>query len=288
MGERLLVVNADDFGLTPGVDRAILRAGDQGIVTSASVLATGPNLARSGAALASSGLGVGAHLTAVGGGPPLLSANEVPSLVDRDGMFWRSWRTFVGRAARGAIDPDDVEREFNAQLEALVAGDLVLTHVDTHQNIHLWPSVTGLVTRIASRHGVGLVRVPRTARRSPFALGVRTMSARLGHRVRAAGLATTEATVGLDEAGALHHHALHEAIERLGRRDVATADIVCHPGEAGEPELEATGWGFAWGAETEALLSPEARAAVDAGGFRLATYAEVARRATSVRPGSSG
>jgi predicted glycoside hydrolase/deacetylase ChbG (UPF0249 family) len=286
MSDRLLVVNADDFGLTSGVDRAILRAGADGIVTSTSVLATGSALAGSVSDLRASALGIGAHLIAVGGAPPLLSAREVPSLVDGQGRFPRSWHAFVGRSGRRAVDPDDLEREFTAQIESLIGADLRLTHLDTHQNIHLWPSVARVVVRLARRYDIGFIRIPRTKGRSPLAMGVRVLSGRLTRRVTAAALPTTGATVGLDEAGALHETALHDAIGRLGASGVDAADIVCHPGEAGDAELEATGWGFAWADEVAALTSPATSEAVQAAGFRLGTYADVARAEARVRPGN--
>jgi len=286
MSERLLVVNADDFGLTSGVDRAILRAGADGIVTSTSVLATGRALAASVSDLRASAMGVGAHLIAVGGGAPLLSAREVPSLVDAQGRFPRSWHRFVGRSGRRAVDPDDLEREFAAQIESLIGADLHLTHLDTHQNIHLWPSVARVVVRLARRYDIEFVRIPRTKGRSPLAMGVRVLSGRLTRRVAGAALPTTGASVGLDEAGALHEIALHDAIVRLGALGVDAADIVCHPGEAGDPELEATGWGFAWADETAALTSRATSEVVKAAGFRLGTYADVTRAEPRARPGN--
>jgi predicted glycoside hydrolase/deacetylase ChbG (UPF0249 family) len=287
MTMRLLVVNADDFGLTPGVDRAILRTGVDGIVTSTSVLATGPTLPASITSLRDSGLGVGAHLTAVGGAPPLLSAREVPSLVDKHGHFPSSWRKFLARSTLSAIDPADLEREFAAQIESLRGLGLELTHLDTHQNIHLWPSVARIVARLARRDDIGFVRIPRTRGHSPLALGIRSLSARLSRRISRAGLPATGATVGLDEAGALHEAVLHEAIDRLGSSGVTAADIVCHPGEAGDADLEATGWGFAWADEVTALLAPTTRTAVQDAGFQLATYADVSHAGSGVRPGTA-
>jgi hypothetical protein len=117
-------------------------------------------------------------------------------------------------------------------------------------------------------------------------MGVRILSGRLTRRVGGAALPTTGATVGLDEAGALHETALHSAIGRLGASGVDAADIVCHPGEAGDAELEATGWGFAWADEVAALTSPATSEAVRAAGFRLGTYADVTRAESTLRPGN--
>ena len=88
----LLIVNADDFGLTAGVCQAILRAGECGIVTSTSALANGPALTVAATALRDSGLGVGAHLALVGHQGPVLGAQEVPTLVDRRGEKDRNGR----------------------------------------------------------------------------------------------------------------------------------------------------------------------------------------------------
>lgn len=272
---RRLIVNADDFGFRPSIDRAILRAAEHGIVTSASVIPTGDSLAAV-TDLADAGIGVGVHLTAVAGGAPLLSASEVPSLVDRDGRFPRSWRALVARFVRGAVDPSELEREWSAQIEAVRAHGVEITHLDTHQNVHLWPAVAEVTVRLARRHGIGVVRVPRTARRGPFAAGVRYLSRGLARRARRAGLAVTGASVGLDEAGAMHGRTLERAIDRLARSGAAAVDLICHPGEDDDDVLAALGWRFDWQGETDALCDPATRRVVDDAGFVLSTYRELA------------
>src|SRR2546421_12667058 len=108
----LLIVNADDYGLTEGISRGILRAHAQGIVTSTSVLAIGPAYPKVCQLLADHpALGVGVHLAAVGEDPPLLSPSEVPTLFDKGGKLYETWTAFLLRAARGRIDPEDVRRE---------------------------------------------------------------------------------------------------------------------------------------------------------------------------------
>ena len=111
---------------------------------------TGRRSPHAAASLRDSGLGVGAHLALVGHQGPVLTAREVPSLVDRRGELAPSWRPFLTRCALGRVDPDDVRREFAAQVEALRSNGLTLTHLDTHQNLHLWPSIA----RVDRRAGV--------------------------------------------------------------------------------------------------------------------------------------
>src|SRR5258705_3524771 len=184
MTQALLIVNADDFGLTANLSRAILRAGECGIVTSTSALANGAALTGSAPALRSSGLGVGAHLALVGHQGPVLGAREVPTLVDRHGHLSRGWRPFLRRYALRRVDPDDVRREFDAQVEKLRRHGLTLTHVDTHQNLHLWPSIARMTVELAQAFGIPAVRVTRTAGWSTIALRGRRLSARLETRVR--------------------------------------------------------------------------------------------------------
>ncbi|HEY9349365.1 MAG TPA: ChbG/HpnK family deacetylase, partial [Acidothermales bacterium] len=111
MSRRLLVVNADDFGLTDGVSRAVVRGHREGVVTSTSILAVARSFDLAVSLVRDAPtLGLGAHLALVGEDPPLLSAREVPSLVDRTGTFPLSWRTVVRRLALRRVDPDDVRR----------------------------------------------------------------------------------------------------------------------------------------------------------------------------------
>jgi predicted glycoside hydrolase/deacetylase ChbG (UPF0249 family) len=284
--EPLLIVNADDFGLTTGVSQAILRAGDDGIVTSTSALANGGALDGCAPALRDSALGVGAHLALVGEQGPVLSAREIPTLVDAQGRLARGWRPFLARCARGRIDREDVRREFGAQIERLRSYGLALTHLDTHQNLHLWPSIAEVTIGVARSHDVAAIRVTRSAGRSPIALGVRTFAAQLERKARRAAVRFPAATAGFDEAGRLDLDRLRGAITRFAHHAVPSAELVTHPSEAGDAELAALGWDYRGHDELDALVSTDARDAVEGAGFRLGTFADLAS-AQPVRPQTS-
>ncbi|MEY2422476.1 MAG: hypothetical protein QOI95_2543 [Acidimicrobiaceae bacterium] len=273
---RLLIVNADDFGLTEGVCRAILRAHSEGIVTSTSALAVAPAFARCAGWLGDApDLGVGVHLAAVGEDPPLLSAREIPTLVDQRGHFPSSWRQFLPRMAARRIDIDDLEREFTAQADAVrssVGADRI-THLDTHQHLHLWPRVASLVCRLAARWEVPAVRVTRSLGRSPKGRLVNALAGRLDRRVTAAGLLAPEAFAGFDEAGAVGASRLVEVIERLSATGARTAEIGIHPGEGDDADLARYEWGYHWGDELEALLAPRTRDVIARAGFTLGSFA---------------
>ena len=214
MTERLLIVNADDYGLTERVSAGILRAHRDGIVTSTSVLAVAPGLAKTGRWLAGEAdLGVGVHLALVGEDPPLLAASEVPTLVDRKGRFPISWRVFLRRSLLGRVDPDDVRRELGAQLDAVAALGVAVDHLDSHQHLHAWPALQGPVIDLAVARGVPAIRVPRSHRRHPVSIGVNRLSARLAAAARAAGLRFADDASGVDEAGHLDRRRLVAALD---------------------------------------------------------------------------
>jgi predicted glycoside hydrolase/deacetylase ChbG (UPF0249 family) len=275
MSQRLLIVNADDFGLTSGICRGILDAHRNGIVTSTSVLAVGPALADHVDALRASGLGIGAHLAAVGEDPPVLSADEVPSLVDRSGRFPLTWKDFLVRAIRGQVDPADLDREFAAQVMVLRDAGLDLTHVDAHQNLHLWPTVTERVVELAQRERIRAIRVPRSWQWSPRSIGVRATAVRLTRRAHRAGLRFPAASVGLDQAGQLDAEQLGRTLRRLDLHVPSSAEIATHPGLAADPERNRYRWGYRWADELDALCSPAVRAQIDDAGFVLGTFGDL-------------
>src|SRR6476620_6857839 len=237
----LLIVNGDDFGLTPGTSRGIVEAYRHGILRSTSMLAVAPafelaaSLATSGDA---DGLGIGAHLALVGEDPPLLGADEAPTLVDRRGNFAGSWRVFFRRVVARRVDAADIRRELSAQLERLTGVGVPLTHLDTHQHLHLWPLVRDVVVDLAVEHRVPALRVPGSRATGPVGVVVRRRAAELRRAAADAGLSTPDRFAGLDEGGHLDDAALCGAVAALGDGLSAggAAELGCHPGQADDPE----------------------------------------------------
>jgi predicted glycoside hydrolase/deacetylase ChbG (UPF0249 family) len=274
---RRLIVTADDLGLTPGVNRAVRRAHLEGVVTSTSLLAVGKAFEDAAAMLrATPTLELGAHLALVGEDPPLLSAREVPSLVNGDGRFPLSYRTVVARGLLGRIDPDDVRRELTAQLERVLGVGVPVTHLDTHQHTHLWPVVGGVVTDLAVAHGVPAVRLPRSHARGVIGLGVGALGRVSARRAARAGLTTTGDYAGLDEAGSLDADRFASTVRAMSARGAATAELNAHPGEPGDVDLDRFAWGYRWADELAALTSPASATAVAEAGYRLVGFSDLA------------
>jgi predicted glycoside hydrolase/deacetylase ChbG (UPF0249 family) len=156
-----LILHADDFGLTPGINRAIAELHRAGVLSSASLMATGRAFEDAAMlALANSGLGVGCHLVFVDGAP-VSRPQDIPTLLGGDGETFRpSLLDFAQAALRGLITAGDLERETQAQIEKLQFAGIDVTHIDSHKHALLFPSIAAPVLRAAERRGVLPVRYP--------------------------------------------------------------------------------------------------------------------------------
>jgi predicted glycoside hydrolase/deacetylase ChbG (UPF0249 family) len=277
MQTKSLIVNADDYGLTEGISRGILRAHREGVVTSTSVLAVGPALPEVGSWLQDHpDLSVGVHLAATGEDPPVLSAREIPSLTNRRGELSLSWRGFLWRAATGRVDAKDLEREFTAQIHRVQELGVDISHVDTHQHLHLWPLVREVVLEVAKRAGIPAVRVPRSRGSRVLGYGVNHLARSLARRSSAVGLWFPGDMAGFDEAGRLDEGTLASALSSLARSPASSVELSTHPGEDPDPERARYRWGYRWSDELRALTAPATRAAIYAHGFTLRSYATTA------------
>jgi len=149
---RRLIVNADDFGFTAGVNRAIVEAHTHGIVTSSTLMANGRAF-EDAVCLAKTvpRLSVGCHVVLIDG-EPVADVGLLPSIAGahsggarfRDGL-----RTFAARALAGRLDPDEIEVEASAQIRKIQMAGVSVSHVDTHKHTHLFPAVLRPLLRAA-------------------------------------------------------------------------------------------------------------------------------------------
>ena len=263
-----MLVTADDYGLTDATSQAIIRAHREGVVTATSVLAVAPGaMERMRWLEAVPDLAVGIHLALVGEDPPVLTADEIPTLVDARGRFPKSWRALLPRLATGSVDMDDVRREFDAQAEMAAEGRPLL-HMDTHQHVHLWPSIAGIVVELAQDYGIHRVRVPRSVRRGIRGRVVARLAGRLDRRLADGELGRTDRFRGLDEAGRWTATRLGRAVDDLAAGE-GSVEINAHPGPADDDDRARYQWSYRWGDELEALCDPALRAHIERSGFVL-------------------
>jgi hopanoid biosynthesis associated protein HpnK len=235
-----LIINADDFGLTPGVNRAIVELHRAGVLTSATLMArAGATAEAVRMALDNPTLGVGCHVVLVDG-VPVLPPKEIPTLVDeRTGWFPTKLTTFLRRLFTGRIRAAEIEAEAGAQMAHLREAGVRLTHVDTHKHTHMFPPVLGPLLRAARKAGIAAVRNPFepewAVRATPRASMVRTAEVialrRFGpffrRMIARAGADTTDGTIAVTGTGTFDA-AMVRAL--LGELPEGTWELVTHPG----------------------------------------------------------
>jgi chitin disaccharide deacetylase len=284
-----LIVNADDFGLTRGVNEGIIRAHRDGILTSATLMATGPAFEHAvELAKANPKLGVGCHLVLTDG-TAVSPLEEIPSLADANGRLPETLAKFVTEVSTWGIRTEDIERELRAQIEKIRAAGIDPTHVDTHKHTHVHPRVMSALGRTAQEFGITRVRNPvenlrdswRTARNEHVSLlkniaasaAVRSVGSWFQEISRRYGLRSPECFLGLALTGQLGPAALRRLIQSVpdGR-----TEIMVHPGVC-DADLAATGSRLQQQRqdEMEGLLAPEVRCEIEKEGVRLITYREL-------------
>ncbi|MBX3285729.1 MAG: ChbG/HpnK family deacetylase [Actinobacteria bacterium] len=278
-----LIVNGDDYGLTADISRAVLDAHDVGVVTSTSVVVTTAAFGAAAEALRTrTELGVGLHLALVGGDEPAAPPDRIPSLVDAHGRLLPSWRAFLASAATGRVDAAHVRIELEAQHDRIRGAGLEPRHLDSHQNVHLWPAAAAVVVALAREWGIASIRTPDSDGRGPRGVGLRLLSRRLRTRLASAGLHTTDAMVGLDGADRYATRVvadLQRLRARADDRGGLVAELALHLSHPGDADLAAYGWGYDYAGALAAVLGPEVRRELGAPGVELVTWTQARQAA---------
>ncbi len=293
---RNLIVNADDLGWTEGVNHGIAEAFRNGIVTSTSLLANGAAFA-GGVEIArgAPGLGVGVHLN-LSDGAPLAERETVTSLLNDNGEFAGGAESLLLRRARRELLLDEVEREWDAQIQKVRDAGMEPTHLDGHRHVHMLPGLFEIALRLAKRHGIGAIRVSledsnlraalasgsrRNAgvvmKQGVQARGLKLLARDAREQAARAGLATADYFCGIAQTGELTREGLGRLLTILPE---GTTELMCHPGYVDAAlKKTATRLQESRQAELEILTDEGIRKLVASQGIRLIDYAFVAQEA---------
>ncbi|MGH9530229.1 MAG: ChbG/HpnK family deacetylase [Terriglobales bacterium] len=286
---RRLIINADDFGLTAGVNRAILEGHQHGIISSATLMANGKafgdaiQLARSAPKLS-----IGCHVVLTDG-LPVIEASQISTLVEdgQEPRFRQSFRKFVAAAITWRLDADQIEAEATAQIFKLQSVGIAVSHFDTHKHTHLFPQILRPLLRAAQTCGVrvvrnlfGPVRFATIADRPGLwkRYGQMKVLCGLAGRFRAtvekAGLRTPDGTLGIVGTGTLDIQLLKSILQDVPQ---GTWELVCHPGyNDSDLQLVKTRLRESRVEELRTLTSPHARDLLAANGIELISYHDFA------------
>jgi chitin disaccharide deacetylase len=238
-----LIINADDFGLAPGVNRAIVELQQSGALSSTTLMATAPYFSPAVyLAFAQPALSVGCHIVLVDGSP-LLRPDEVPSLLDPRRPAAFSLRSTVGSflrdLMRGRIREQEIEAEAIAQIRRIQLSGVTVSHIDSHKHIHAFPRALAPLLRAARHCGVDCVRNPFEPSWSLRATRVASTWRRAQvHAMRSQrkaflrltkehGMLTADGSIGVLATGCLDEHVLRSLLQAMPE---GTWELVCHPG----------------------------------------------------------
>lgn len=245
-----LVVNADDFGYSKGVNLGIVEAHVEGIVSSSTMMMNMPGVEHAFRLAADTPtLGVGVHLVLTCGSP--LEAN-VPSLTDENGLFHR------GQAHLAEASSEEVEREFAAQLERFIRSGRMPTHIDSHHHVHASENILPVVLRLAERYGLPV--------RYPWAF-------EQAERSHTPKVPTTES---------FSHHFYGEELTAEGLISIiegllgsATAEIMTHPAYVDVELLRGSSYAIPRTKELQILTAPKVKEYIKHSKVQLVTFNEI-------------
>lgn len=276
-----LIINGDDFGYSEAVNRAILQAHQQGVLTSASLMVNETAAAQAVAfAKAQPSLAVGLHLVLVLG-RAALPHTELPHITDAQGRFTDSSFQAGIQYYFSPLARREVRREMRAQFEKFAATGLPFSHVDGHTHLHQHPVIFTELIRLCEEFSVRRVRVVKGEMRLSLRLDRRRLPLKLvwgmvfnglgnwcERQLRGRGFVQPQKVYGLLQSGDLNEDYLLGLIPKMPQ---AATEIYAHPlALDADPTAQRENPGGT--RELQALTSARVRAAIQQAGFTLTTY----------------
>lgn len=260
-----LIINADDFALHPSINAAIIQAHREGILTSASILATGKYLLEAvDLAKKNPKMSLGAHLCLVGGLQPVTDIKLIPSLVNsQTNCFYDNYLEFTKLFFLGKIKLAEIQLELANQVKLLLNHGVSITHFDSHQHLHVLPGISQIVINLARDNFINKIRVPAEnyffSGEYPFTFGrflgrgiLSGFAQWSSKHFSAAGIIYPQNFFGMLAGGNLQEKYLFNILRNI---NVGTNEIMIHPGLSTKALDKSFAWKYNWELEFQALMS---------------------------------
>ena len=291
-----LIINADDLGICRSTNEAIGRAHREGVLTSASLMANGPDFEQAIEQVVTPNprLGVGLHICLTGG-RPVSHPDHIPLLVDSQGRLHHGFLSLLRATRRNNKQIlRQIQTEIEAQWLRLKAAGVEIDHIDGHRHIHMIPAIFRIVQSLLPMFGSPAVRVSH----EPFPLRTRTLLRRSPRTLlsnfpkkvllsafarqigsRPAESSAPECVFGILDSGSLNTLTLHRILRGLRR---GVSEIITHPGQPGgpiDPSVSSMDQHFlqshARADEYAALADPTTREVIEKQHLQLVTYRDL-------------
>jgi len=276
-----LIVNADDFGISEKVNEGIFLAHTKGILTSTSLIANGIAFNHAlNVYKATPTISVGVHLTLVEE-KPLSNPRQIKSLIGKNGKFHHSATNFAKKYVLGHICFKEVYQELEAQILKINDSGLPISHLDSHQHVHMLPKIFSISTQLAKKYKIPAIRMPYEKPHS-FMVKRLTMLERFLQLLvlnffcrlnKINDLEFPNHFFGFFYSGNLNYKHLQTTLRKLPSNGLC--EIICHPGIY-DPDNRYTHWGYHWSDELEALVNPKILDFINNKNIRLVSYRHLA------------
>ena len=281
--KKQLIINADDFGIHETVNLAIYRAVESGILTSASLMASGSafedavHIAKN-----TENLGVGVHLTLVGGLPTVLPKREVPSLTWDNGLLCKNYIELLRKDIKGLINADEVYREWDAQIKKIIDAGISVTHLDGHQHLHMWNKFFPIAVTLAKKYDIPCMRVPdekfffgirpKNIFRSIAGTGLSAMARQHRKVLDKTNIHTNDHFYGMLYGGHFTLDRMRYVVNKLPK---GVTEFMCHPSTDEAVMEKSFHWGYHGEDELHALLSTTLRHQIENSDIQLISYRDL-------------
>jgi chitin disaccharide deacetylase len=276
-----LIISGDDFGSSEAVNRAIIKAHRDGVLTSASLMVNERAVDHAiGLAKDNSSLAVGLHLVLVSG-RAVLSHPQIPHITDSKGRFAESplragLNYYFNQEAR-----HEMRYEMRAQFERFASTGLPFSHVDGHMHLHMHPTIFDELIKLCEEFAVRRVRVIKGEMQLSLKLDRKKLPIKIvwgliftllgrwcDKRLAGRGFVQPQKVYGLLQSGDINEDYLLDLIEQMEK---TSSEIYSHPltSDADEALRRENPGGER---ELQALTSKRVLRAIEDSGFRLATY----------------
>lgn len=280
---KYLIVNADDFGLSKGINEGIIKAYREGILTSTTLMVNMPAFNQAvSLAKENVGLGVGVHLNILRG-YPVSPAEKVRSLIDEKGRFLSNPSAIIRKIAFGKINLDEVELEFTAQINKAVGSGLFITHVDSEKHMHMFYPILKRTIKVCKKIGINRLRVVKEIC-CPFRVSLFMKSAivsgsgcLLADRLKKNGLYFPDNFAGLCNGGKMDARRLRNILFKLSE---GITEVMVHPGFISEDMINLKKFGSYYinecrEKELTALLDDELKKVVESQNIKLVNFGQI-------------
>ena len=217
--------------------------------------------------LKDSGIDAGIHLSLVGGEKPV--SGYIDGLVNERGLFLKSYGEVIRRIVSGRFDKKALKRELYEQISILRDTKVKITHMDSHQHLHILPSIRNILIDAAKEFKIKWIRTPRSGFSDINCIGINIFGSLLRRELRKKQIGFTDNFIGFEERGRLNQERLLALLQNLKS---GTTELMVHPGYDASHRYD---WKYSWEEELNALTSDITKYKLKESGILLKKFSEM-------------